>query len=64
MPIKNEFGTGVVNSSLEMAIDACILHAKAGDAIILSPACASWDMFDNYKHRAKVFVDYINAQIN
>ena len=50
--------------SLEMAIDACILHAKAGDAIILSPACASWDMFDNYKHRAKVFVDYINAQIN
>ena len=48
--------------SLESAIDHCMNNAKFGDAIILSPACASWDMFENYKHRAKVFVDYVNAQ--
>ncbi len=30
--------------------------AKPGDAVLLSPACASFDMFDNYAHRAQVFV--------
>jgi UDP-N-acetylmuramoylalanine--D-glutamate ligase len=29
--------------------------AKSGDAVLMSPACASFDMFENYGHRAKVF---------
>lgn len=34
-------------------------QAQAGDAVLLSPACASFDMFDNYPHRARVFVQAV-----
>jgi UDP-N-acetylmuramoylalanine--D-glutamate ligase len=49
-------------SSLEECILFCKSNAVAGDYIVLSPACASWDMFDDYKHRARVFIDYVNSQ--
>ena len=35
--------------------------AKSGDAVLLSPACASFDMFRNYVHRAEVFVQSVKA---
>jgi UDP-N-acetylmuramoylalanine--D-glutamate ligase len=34
-------------------------HSQAGDAVLMSPACASFDMFDNYEHRAKVFIEAV-----
>ncbi len=34
-------------------------RAHAGDAVLMSPACASFDMFDNYEHRAAVFVQAV-----
>ncbi|MDR1194317.1 MAG: UDP-N-acetylmuramoyl-L-alanine--D-glutamate ligase [Peptococcaceae bacterium] len=42
-------------SSLEEAIDICREQAVAGDAVLLSPACSSLDMFRNYEQRGEVF---------
>jgi UDP-N-acetylmuramoylalanine--D-glutamate ligase len=42
--------------SLEQAVTLANTRAHAGDAVLMSPACASFDMFRNYEHRAEVFV--------
>jgi len=47
--------TLVDQPTLEAATRAAGALAQAGDAVLLSPACASFDMFDNYAHRAAVF---------
>lgn len=46
-------------SALEDAVVAASEMAKSGDVVLLSPACASLDMFRNYAHRAQVFVDAV-----
>jgi UDP-N-acetylmuramoylalanine--D-glutamate ligase len=43
-------------ATLEAAVVAAHRLAQPGDAVLLSPACASFDMFRNYAHRAEVFV--------
>lgn len=45
--------------SLEQAVQKAGEMALAGEAVLLSPACASLDMFRNYAHRAEVFVDAV-----
>ena len=47
-------------ASMEDAVKAASQLAHAGDAVLLSPACASFDMFKDYKHRAEVFVAAVN----
>jgi UDP-N-acetylmuramoylalanine--D-glutamate ligase len=46
-------------ATLEEATQKAAELAQAGDAVLLSPACASLDMFKNYAHRAQVFVDTV-----
>ncbi len=47
--------------TLEEAVRLCQTAAQPGDAVLLSPACASWDMFRNYAHRAEVFIAAVKA---
>ena len=47
--------------SLPQAVALAAQHAQGGDAVLMSPACASFDMFDNYEHRARVFCDAVRA---
>ena len=49
------------HATLDAAVDWCFAQAQAGDAVLLSPACASLDMFRNYGHRAEVFVAAVQA---
>jgi UDP-N-acetylmuramoylalanine--D-glutamate ligase len=42
--------------SMDAAVAIANGQAHAGDAVLMSPACASFDMFDNYEHRAEAFV--------
>ncbi|AWI55317.1 UDP-N-acetylmuramoyl-L-alanine--D-glutamate ligase [Aquabacterium olei] len=49
------------HASLEDATRWAFAQAREGDAVLLSPACASLDMFRNYAHRAEVFVTTVQA---
>ncbi|MDR2450219.1 MAG: UDP-N-acetylmuramoyl-L-alanine--D-glutamate ligase [Candidatus Accumulibacter sp.] len=46
---------------LEDAVRWCASAARPGDAVLLSPACASFDMFRDYAHRAEVFAGLVRA---
>ena len=46
--------------SLEAAVTRAAEIASPGDAVLLSPACASWDMFDSFEQRGKLFKEYAN----
>ncbi|MCC7547206.1 MAG: UDP-N-acetylmuramoyl-L-alanine--D-glutamate ligase [Burkholderiales bacterium] len=48
---------------MDEAVRAGHEQAREGDAVLLSPACASFDMFRNYEHRAQVFVQAVNKLV-
>lgn len=46
--------------SLKEAVELSAKTAEAGESVLLSPACASWGMFDNYEQRGDLFKKYVN----
>lgn len=56
---EHGFMDTVILGSLEEAVSFCHEHANSGDAVLLSPACASWGMFDNYEQRGDMFKEYV-----
>ena len=55
------FVSYVMADSFEEAVEKCIEAAKPGDAVLLSPACASWGMFKNYEERGDKFKELVNC---
>ena len=51
----------ILTDSLQEAVSVCFDHAKDGDAVLLSPACASWGMFKNYEQRGNMFKELARA---
>ena len=49
-----------IKKDFDEVINTAISDAREGDVVLLSPACASFDMFDNYEHRGKVFKQIVN----
>ena len=49
-----------IEKTMQDAVKSSSKEAKSGDVVLLSPACASFDMFNNYEHRGKVFKEAVN----
>jgi UDP-N-acetylmuramoylalanine--D-glutamate ligase len=48
-------------ATLEQAVARAAQMARSGEAVLLSPACASFDMFRDYRHRGEVFAAAVQA---
>jgi UDP-N-acetylmuramoylalanine--D-glutamate ligase len=46
--------------TMQTAVHEAAKDAVAGDVVLLSPACSSFDQFDNYEHRGRVFRQIVN----
>lgn len=53
----------VLFENMHEAMDFCRDHAESGDAVLLSPACASWGEFPNYEVRGEKFKEYVNTEV-
>lgn len=55
------FKNTILAEDLEEAVRICAGMARKGDAVLLSPACASWGQFENYEQRGRMFKEYVYA---
>ncbi|MFI3305702.1 MAG: UDP-N-acetylmuramoyl-L-alanine--D-glutamate ligase [Rikenellaceae bacterium] len=56
--------TIISTSSMEEAMEYARREAVEGDAVLLSPACASFDLFNNYEHRGRMFKEWVAQQMS
>ncbi|NLP34387.1 MAG: UDP-N-acetylmuramoyl-L-alanine--D-glutamate ligase [Clostridiales bacterium] len=54
----------IMVNSLKEAVSISNKNAEPGDVVLLSPACASWGMFDNYEQRGSLFKEYVRELLN
>jgi len=62
--IATQLGTGlplIQSGTLEAAVSWAAREAKAGETVLLAPACASFDQFENFEHRGRVFKDLVRG---
>lgn len=57
--ISHRFDNYTFVESMEEAVKTAAAITKDGDAVLLSPACASWDMFKSYEERGTLFKEYV-----
>ncbi|MDF2538803.1 MAG: murD [Herbinix sp.] len=60
---KHGFHDIIMVDSLAEAVRISAENAVPGDAVLLSPACASWGMFDNYEQRGRLFKEYVREML-
>jgi UDP-N-acetylmuramoylalanine--D-glutamate ligase len=57
---RSGFEQIVFADNMEEAVQVCAQKAAPGDAVLLSPACASWGMFENYEQRGRIFKELVH----
>ena len=58
---KHGFTEIMYAEDLQEAVQVCAVYADSGDYVLLSPACASWGMFQNFEERGRVFKECVMA---
>lgn len=58
---RHGFEAVILEENLERAVQKCYELAVEGDAVLLSPACASWGQFDNYEQRGNQFKELVRS---
>jgi UDP-N-acetylmuramoylalanine--D-glutamate ligase len=51
----------IQSGTLETAVGYAACEAKPGETVLLAPACASFDQFENFEHRGRVFKDLVRG---